>query len=289
MHNQFLSLSLGGDFGIGFPEQIKLFKKTGFEAFTGHWLEGQEASVRECAKIAREENMLFNMLHAPWGNTADMWNEEEQEGARRGVEILKSFLTLCAELEIPMLVSHVYVGFEKPCIPSGFGLSNYGEVIKRAEELGVKIAFENTEGEAGLAAIFNEFKNKETVGFCWDSGHEMCYNNSEDLLALYGDRLFATHINDNLGVKSFDGRIFWHDDLHLLPYDGIADWDYNARRVAKTGFDGIITFELNKTSKPNRHENDKYSRLSFEEYLSEAYCRACRFAVQVNNAKKNLR
>ena len=47
--------------------------------------------------------MLFNMLHAPWGNTADMWNEEEQEGARKGVEILKSFLTLCAELEIPML------------------------------------------------------------------------------------------------------------------------------------------------------------------------------------------
>ncbi len=285
MHNQKLCLSLGGDFGVSYTEQIKLFKNAGFEAFTGHWLDGQEESVKECAKVAKEENMLFHILHAPWSNTADMWDENEKDDAEKGVKILSRFAELCAELEIPIMVSHIYVGFDEPCVPTQFGLENYGRVIKRAEELGVKIAFENTEGEIGLEALFKEFKNNETVGFCWDSGHEMCYNNSEDLLALYGNRLFATHINDNLGVKDFKGKIFWHDDLHLLPYDGIADWDYNAKRLAKTGFDGIITFELNKTSKPNRHENDKYTKMPLEEYLAEAYCRACRFATQVMNEK----
>ncbi len=281
MHNQKLCLSLGGDFGVSYTEQIQLFKRTGFEAFTGHWLDGQEDSVRECARVAKEEDMFFHILHAPWSNTADMWDENEKEDAEKGVKILSRFVELCSELEIPIMVSHIYVGFDEPCVPTEFGLENYGRVIKRAEELGVKIAFENTEGEVGLAALFKEFKNTETVGFCWDSGHEMCYNNSENLLALYGDRLFATHINDNLGVKDFGGKIFWHDDLHLLPYDGIADWDYNAKRLAKTGFDGIITFELNKTSKPNRNENDKYTKMPLEEYLAEVYCRACRFATQV--------
>lgn len=285
MHNQKLSLSLGGDFGVSYTEQIKLFKKAGFEAFTGHWLDGQEDNARECAKVAKEENMIFNIIHAPWSKTADMWDEREKEDAEKGVEILSRFAELCSELEVPIMVSHIYVGFDEPLIPAQFGLENYGRVIKRAEELGVKVAFENTEGEIGLEALFKEFKNNESVGFCWDSGHEMCYNNSEDLLALYGDRLFATHINDNLGVKAFDGRIFWHDDLHLLPYDGIADWSHNAKRLAKTGFEDIITFELNKTSKPNRHENDKYQKMPLEEYLAEAYSRACRFATQVMREK----
>ena len=106
----------------------------------------------------------------------------------------------------------------------------------------------------------------------------MCYNYSKDLLNLYGDRLLITHINDNLGIKDFNGKIFWHDDLHLLPFDGIADWDYNAKRLAKTGFNDILTFELNNKSKPNRHENDKYFKMPIEEYVAEAYARACRFA-----------
>ena len=124
------------------------------------------------------------------------------------------------------------------------------------------------------------FKDNKNVGFCWDSGHEMCYNRSQDLLALYGDRLIATHLNDNLGIKDFGGRIFWHDDLHLLPFDGIADWDNIAERLDRCGFDGIMTFELNLNSKPDRHENDEYRRMPIEEYVAEAYKRACRVAAK---------
>ena len=281
MYKQKLSLSLNGDFGISFEEQVRLFKRTGFEAFTGHWRYGEDESIISCAKVGKEEGVEFNALHAPFGCTADMWDESEKEGAEQGVKELSHFVELCNSLEIPLMVSHVYVGFEKQCEPTQFGLENYGRVIEYAERLGVKIAFENTEGENGLDAILTEFKDKKHVGYCWDSGHEMCYNDSKDLLALYGDRLFITHINDNLGVKSFEGVNFWHDDLHLLPFDGIADWDYNAKRLAKTGFDGILTFELNNKSKPNRHENDKYFKVPIEEYVAECYARACRFAVMV--------
>ncbi len=284
MYNQKLCLSLNSTFGgLSSVEQIKLFKKVGFEAFTGHWNAGCEDDVRSCVKVAKEENMIFHSFHAPWGYAADMWDENEKEDARKGVEEAKEFVDMCSNLEIPMIISHVYVGFDKEHKPTQFGLENYGKIIDYAEGKGIKLAFENTEGEVYLDAILNAFKDRKHVGFCWDSGHEMCYNFSKDLLALYGDRLFATHINDNLGVKDFSGKITWHDDLHLLPFDGIADWDYNAERLKRSASLDILTFELNNDSKPNRRENDKYFNMPIEEYITECYIRACRFARMVGD------
>ena len=122
MYKQKLSLSLNGDFGISFEEQVRLFKRTGFEAFTGHWRYGVDESIISCAKVGKEEGMEFNALHAPFGCTADMWDEAEKEGAEQGVKELSHFVELCNTLEIPMMVSHVYVGFDKQCEPTQFGL-----------------------------------------------------------------------------------------------------------------------------------------------------------------------
>ena len=103
------------------------------------------------------------------------------------------------------------------------------------------------------------------------------------MLALYGDRLIATHLNDNLGISDFDGKIFWTDDLHLLPFDGIIDWKDAVIRLNKCGYNGILTLELSKTSKPGRHENDKYANMNISEYIAECYNRACRIAYLKRN------
>lgn len=102
------------------------------------------------------------------------------------------------------------------------------------------------------------------------------------MMKSYGDRIICTHLNDNLGIKDFGGEITFLDDLHLLPYDGAADWNDITERLKKYGFTDVLTFELNKQSKPNRHENDIYDRMPLEEYICEAYKRACRFAMMVN-------
>ena len=99
------------------------------------------------------------------------------------------------------------------------------------------------------------------------------------MTALYGDRLFCTHINDNLGISDFGGRIYWTDDLHLLPFDGIIDWKGVASRLNRVGYDDILTFELNRSSKRGRHDNDKYESMTPLAYLTEVYARACRFAA----------
>ena len=123
---------------------------------------------------------------------------------------------------------------------------------------------------------FVQFKSKGQVMQMHKSKGNVI--NPMDLVAKYGDKLIATHLNDNLGIKDENGRIFWHDDLHLLPYDGMADWKEFAHRLNKCGYDDILTFELNNKSKPNRHENDKDWNMPIEEYIAECYVRACRFA-----------
>ena len=178
------------------------------------------------------------------------------------------------------MVVHTWIGFQYTFCETAFGFRNFGQLVKKAQEYGVVIAFENTEGEEFLDALLEYFQRNEAVGFCWDSGHELCYNHSRDLLAKYGDRLCMTHLNDNLGISRFDGEIFWTDDLHLLPYDGIADWDYNIHRLRKSKQLDILNFELNINSKPGRHENDIYGLMTMEQYLAEAYKRACRIAYR---------
>ncbi len=277
MWKQKLCLSANLTCGLSTAEQIKLFHKTGFEGFFTEWKSG--TPVEEYAALAKELGMIYQSIHAPFNKSDDMWHGDDAL-AEIAINELIECVNVCAKNGVEIMIAHTYIGFDDNRLPNEKGLERYGRVVKEAEKLGVKIAFENTEGEEYLAALMEYFKDNKNVGFCWDSGHEMCYNRSQDLLALYGDRLIATHLNDNLGIKDFGGRIFWHDDLHLLPFDGIADWDNIAERLDRCGFDGIMTFELNLNSKPDRHENDEYRRMPIEEYVAEAYKRACRVAAK---------
>ena len=89
-----------------------------------------------------------------------------------------------------------------------------------------------------------------------------------------------THLNDNLGISRYDGKISGIDDLHLLPYDGIADWDDNVARLKRSRKLSVLNFELNIESKPGRHENDVYEQMSLLQYFTEAYKRACKIAYR---------
>ena len=272
-----LCLGVNSTFGLSVEEQIKLFKQVGFEGFFTHWEHGDP--IEEWVKCAKENGMIYQSVHAPFGGSADMWGEDNEKAEKALNELLEC-LAVCDKYQIPIMVVHTYIGFGEHEPPSEKGLERFGLLVKAAEKTNVKVAFENTEGEEFLAALMDRFSSSDSVGYCWDSGHEMCYNYSKDLLALYGDKLIATHLNDNLGIKDFNGKIYYTDDLHLLPFDGIADWDYNAKRLKRCNFAGMLTFELCNTSKPGRHENDVYQKMDIKEYISEAYKRACRVAVK---------
>lgn len=283
MYKQKLCLSLSASYKAPYEEQIKLFKAAGFEGFAID-LSDRRADAAKLAATGREENMIISYLHAPFNKSDDMWADGEL-GDEALAELLDCLET-CSRLEIPAMVAHTFIGFDSDNIPTQIGIERYGALAIRAQELGVTLALENTEGEEYLAALMENLKDIPSVGFCWDTGHELCYNYGKDLTALYGDRLAVTHINDNLGIRDFDGKITYIDDLHLLPFDGITDWVSVAKRLVKCGFDKPLSFELTTQSKPNRHENDKYAAMPFECFVAEAYNRACRVAGLVINERE---
>lgn len=269
-----LCLALNNNFPLEREDQVRAFHEIGFEAFFSNWKSSED--VAALRKVADEEGMIYQSIHAPFGRIDRLWEptEETESVIQTQLECLRA----CADNGVPLMVAHAFIGFTKHN-PTPQGLENFERIVREAERLDVQIAFENTEGEEYLAALMEHFKGNPSVGFCWDTGHEMCYNHSQDMLALYGDRLLCTHLNDNLGIRDYNGKITFIDDLHLLPFDGIADWQGIVDRLNRHGFSGILTFELTNASKPNRRENDAYHRMDIRDYLTLAYMRACRVAA----------
>ncbi len=274
-----LCLGLSQSFGLPEAEQMRLMKEIGFDGFFSEAYEVGNDTVGTLAALAKEYGLRYQSVHADYLGSAKLWHGSDEEAAQ-GMTELTDALDKCIRHQVPILVAHTYIGFEPSAGPTQAGIDRFGQVVRRAEAAGVRIAFENTEGEAYLFALMDAFQDNAAVGFCWDSGHEMCYNHSQDLLAKLGDRLIATHLNDNLGIRDFHGRITWLDDLHLLPFDGIGNWDDNVARLKRAGYEGPLTFELTRSSKPGRHENDGYAAMASAEYLTEVYKRACRVAAK---------
>ena len=258
-------------------EMLQIIKNVGFEGISPVWEAGGD--LADVVKIAEKLDLEIQSLHAPFGRAADMWSCDEDVFAPVKAE-LKEVIDDCARFHIPVVVAHVWIGFDYQFDASSLNYDHFEEIVRYAAERNVKIAFENTEGIEYLRALMAHFKGNESVGFCWDSGHEMCYNYSEDILGEFGSCLMITHLNDNLGISRFDGKIHWTDDLHLLPFDGIADWDDHIRRLRMARRLPMLNFELNVASKPNRHENDVYEKMDPVQYFTEAYKRACKIAYR---------
>ena len=268
-----IAIGVSRSFDTPVEEQIRLFKKVGFDGFFTEW--GDEYNISECRKTADELGLEYQSIHAPFYGASSMWKNDIS--ALSATNELLECLDDCARFSIPIMVVHPFIGFREHT-PTNHGIESFKKVVQRAHELGITIAFENVEGEEYLDALMTAFADYDNVGFCYDSGHELCYNKGKDMLKKYGSRLVATHLNDNLGVSRSDGEIFWTDDLHLLPFDGIADWSNITKRLSDLEFSGFLTLELVKKSKPDRHENDKYQVMPMEEYLTKAYECACRIA-----------
>ena len=182
-----LGMELHKDLGLPYDRQISLLRETGFEGFFAYWEKGMD--VADLAAAARREGMIFQSLHAPGGPWARyLWYPCEE--TRTAMELFVSCLRDCAEQAVPIMVLHSFYGFDLHT-PTPQGLENFEKIVDQARRLGVKIAFENLEGEEYLAALLAHFRDEAAVGFCWDSGHESCYSH-RDLLS-----------------QPFHGKSFW--------------------------------------------------------------------------------
>ena len=88
---------------------------------------------------------------------------------------------------------------------------------------------------------------------CLDTGHCAVLGISPaDAVRLLGrEYLYALHVHDNDGVN----------DSHLIPYDGVIDWDGFSRALSDIGFDGCLSLETEVRGEMPDTERDKKERL----------------------------
>jgi len=136
--------------------------------------------------------------------------------------------------------------------------------VEYAKKKGLRIALENTRGADWLVKTLEHFEGCDTVGFCYDSGHEAFCTPGFRFLPQIGHRLIYTHLHDNLIVG----------DHHLLPWEGKIGFDRVVGELRDCGYQGSLTLELNYTPYADK--------LSPEDYVKRCYDIACRLAEQLD-------
>lgn len=279
MNPDMLCINVGMDSDVPLTEQLPILKNAGFGGVFFDW--ERDLDIGLLVKRAAECGLYLQSLHAPFYGMDDVWHDESGELADKMMRDLTACLDDCTAYGIDLMICHAIIGMDNHS-PNEQGLRRLSSLIEYADKKKVRIAFENTEGEEYLAAIFDRFGELPHIGYCYDSGHAMCYNAGRDMLGRYGKYLFSTHLNDNMG-QTDPNEITFFDDSHLLPFDGIADWDSIARQLRELDFRGPLTFEFVCKNRPNRHVSDRYEQMRFEDYIGEAYDRAARFRTLFQN------
>ena len=268
-----IGFSLQNKYSAAMPDVLKLLCAVGFDAVSPLWQRGGD--LAGTVDAALRCGLTLQSLHGPLRGLDKMWSRDTACSA----PILEELLCAaddCAAYGFPLLVVHAWTGLDYTFRESSLFFGNFDRLVERAHRKGIRIAFENLEGPEYLAALLERYRDTETVGLCWDSGHELCYAPNRDFLKEYGHRLLMTHLNDNLGITHPEGRLQGTDDLHLLPYDGIAHWPTILHRLREAKQQEILNFELKIRPKGDRCTLDLYSKLPLEQYFFEAYTRASR-------------
>lgn len=132
----------------------------------------------------------------------------------------------------------------------------FKSLIPMLKENGVRVCMENLYESIGGRIVegvcsnpreaaryideLNREAGEELFGFCLDAGHlQLSKRDPYEFIMTLGDRLKILHLHENNG----------EEDLHEIPftfgreYSGVQDWDGICQALAKTGFEGTLSFE----------------------------------------------
>ena len=219
-------------------------RRAGFEnVMIDQW---GDRNLKRFISIARENGLKIPFVHMDCYDISSIWTPCEKQ--QSFMNYAEDTIRTCGENDIETVVLHpAYDRIE--CPPNSIGLDNMAQLVKTAEASGIKIALENVDRNAlpHFEHLLKEI-NSSHFGFCFDSGHWNLYTPEKDFLEKYGNRLMAIHINDNFGPQG-NPEPTWHDDLHLLAFDGAIDFDKVAKAIAKSDYNGPVMLEAHRSTK----------------------------------------
>ncbi|MBE6609900.1 MAG: sugar phosphate isomerase/epimerase [Ruminococcaceae bacterium] len=246
-----IGINLRAKSGLTDEEYIKTIKELGFDTvFSMVW--GMEESLKT-AELLAKAGLTYDTLHSPYKKINDMWSAGEAGGAMYAS--LTNGVDTCLAVGAPIMVVHLSSGLTPPP-PTDVGRGRFIDLVDYAGKKGIKIAFENQRMLGNIGWAFEEFKDAEHVGFCWDCGHEACFTGGRQYMPLFGERLICTHIHDNDGL--------FNHDQHRLPFDGGGvNYDRFAKYIRESSYTGALMLEV-------EGDNDFYADITCEEFLRRA-------------------
>ncbi len=258
-----LGCGAGTAFDNSVEQNMQIIKNVGFDSTFISW--EPDIDIKKIMDKANTIGLEVETFHAPFGSMNSMWEEGTEGDAY--TEVLRRCIIDAGKYRVPYVIMHTTIG-RIPPKTSAIGLMRYKKLIIEAEKQNVKLAFENLEFVRHLELVLDYFKASKNVGFCYDVGHEHCYTPGIRYMPVFGDRLFCTHIHDNLGLaptKDVDYR----DDLHRIPFDGNVDFERVCAEIHESGFSGSLMLEIS-----NRAPYYFYKDLNAEKFYEKAYTAA---------------
>jgi sugar phosphate isomerase/epimerase len=196
-----------------------------------------------------DTRLRLNSFHAPiamsfaggaWRDTLTLAATDEAR-RRRAVEETQAVLELATVVPYRFLVVHAGV-------PASHGTAadnSRAALVRSLEELsqvagrvGVRIAVElipnALSGPTALVDLLEDEWDVPDVGICLDVGHARLMGDVVDAIEMCSGHIVTTHVHDNRGKS----------DDHLVPGQGVIDWDAAVLAFQKVGYDGAWMFEL---------------------------------------------
>lgn len=242
-------------------EQLRLFAGVGFDSFflSSGTVDDFEP-IPDWAEAARRCGIFFEAVHAPTQYVDGVW----RGGMERDIyqKLLWRIIELCAAGGVPKAVLHTAADPGVPVTPEGIAFWRKTEEF--ATRHGVCLCYENSAVPVHFAAVVQDLAPGH--GICHDVGHQFCYTPQHAFEKQYADKILYTHLHDNRGSMPPAGGT----DLHLLPFDGLLDWQAYARALACAGYRGTLNLEL------SCFHSKAYCAMSFSDFAALAFERVLR-------------
>jgi sugar phosphate isomerase/epimerase len=239
-----MNLSIGTTFNYNIPlkEQLPMIKAAGFTHISlgGGDLEHSRylnaSGQKNLKSLLAEYDLRVCSVHAPFRSNVDI-SSSDPVPAKAALALLKKCVDAAEILGAGTVIFHPDPD------PAGNPerrkevLAN--QVVKLIDHIGprdIKLAAENLRSEIVNEILCHtlDMIPDPKYGLCFDTSHDNLISRPMGLLLMYGPRMVTTHISDNRGEK----------DDHLLPFEGVIDWNKFCGIFARIKYPGPFLLEV---------------------------------------------
>lgn len=202
--------------------------------------------------LFNQHGLEVSQAHAPWRTPKDGDPEER----KRWILAMKKSIRGTQALGCQRFVVHPLFPYmdtaEHPDDVWQMNEEFLADLADYAKEYGVVVCLENmpfphfpiTTVEHCVEMV--DKLGRDNLRICLDTGHAAIFEKADVARAVrtIGQRLEAVHIHDNMG----------DEDQHLIPGEGIINWNEFTKALKEVGFDKVISLET--SPKHTQHPKD---------------------------------